>query len=349
MLATRPPAPGGWCGVGEPCHKHAAGSVGEDVGEDVVFAGGWEDRAAELRGDAAALAVLANREGSAFLPVWRGKPLIAGEARDRLGWLDAKSAVLGHARHAPLFLGFHGGRAHFAADVSSWEPDGLDRAALAMFLDPTEHHHPDLPGDHRFAELRGSMVLLSPVDAAMGATTRALFNWTRTHRFCSRCGARSAPVMAGWQRQCAECKAQHFPRTDPVVIMLVVRGNRLLMGRSPGWPEGMYSALAGFVEPGESLEAAVRREIFEETGITAGAVRYVASQPWPWPNSLMLGFLAEATSDEITLDHELEDACWITREDLVDVLAGLHPRVRRPRNGAIAHYLISRWLAGRIA
>lgn len=319
------------------------------MGEGVVFAGGWDDRSAELRSDGAALAALAARGDARFLPVWRGKPLIAGEARDRLGWLVADSAVLAHGRDKRLFMGFHGGAPHFAADVSAWEPDGLDRAALAMFFDPTEHHHPDLPGDHRFAELRGSMSLLSPVDAAMGATARALFNWHRTHRFCSSCGVRSGPVMAGWQRQCPSCNAQHFPRTDPVVIMLVVRGNRLLLGRSPGWPEGMYSALAGFVEPGESLEAAVRREVYEETGIRAGEVRYIASQPWPWPNSLMLGFVAEALTDAITLDHELEDARWMTCEELVDVLAGLHPQVRRPRAGAIAHYLISGWLAGQIA
>jgi len=323
--------------------------MGAGVGEDVVFAGGWDDRAAELRADPAALAALAARADAVVLPVWRGKPLIAGAGRDRLGWLPADSTVLAHARDAPLFLGFHAGHPHFAADVSGWEPDGLDRAALAMFFDPTEHHHPDLPGDHRFAELRGSMSLLSPQDAAMGATARALFNWHRTHRFCSSCGARSGPVNAGWQRQCPACNAQHFPRTDPVVIMLVVRGNRMLLGRSPGWPEGMYSALAGFVEPGESLEAAVRREVHEETGIRAGAVRYIASQPWPWPNSLMLGFVAEALSEAITLDHELEDARWMTREELVDVLAGLHPDVRRPRTGAIAHYLISGWLAGQIA
>lgn len=314
----------------------------------VVFAGGWDDRAAALRDDASALVDLAARADARVLPIWRGKPLIAGEARDRLGWLAPGGTVLAHARDGWLFLGFHDDVPHFAADVSSWEPDGVDRAALAMFFDPTEHHHPAMPGDHRFAELRGSMALLLPVDAAMAATARALFNWHRTHRFCSSCGARSNWAMAGWQRQCPACNAQHFPRTDPVVIMLVQRGNRLLLGRSPGWPEGMYSALAGFVEPGESLEAAVRREIMEETGIHTGAVRYIASQPWPWPNSLMLGFVADALSEAITLDHELDDARWLTREDLVDVLAGLHPQVRQPRAGAIAHHLMSGWLAGRI-
>ncbi|KPQ07903.1 MAG: NAD+ diphosphatase NudC [Rhodobacteraceae bacterium HLUCCA12] len=314
----------------------------------VVFAGGWDDRAAELRADSATLAALLADGDAVMLPVWRGKPLIAGDERDRAGWLAPDSPVFDHARNTPLFLGFHGGKPHFAADISAWEPEGIDRAALAMFFDPSEHHHPDLPGDHRFAELRGSMTVLSPVDAAMAATARALFNWHRTHRFCSSCGTPSDWAMAGWQRQCPSCAAQHFPRTDPVVIMLVERGNRLLLGRSPGWPEGMYSALAGFVEPGESLEAAVRREVFEETGIRTGAVRYVASQPWPWPNSLMLGFLAEALSDAVTLDHELEDARWMTREELVDVLAGTHPQVRQPRAGAIAHFLLSGWLSGQI-
>lgn len=321
---------------------------GVELGETVVFTGGWDDRGAELRSDADAVARFLERPGTIVLPLWRGKALIAGEGRDRLGWVGADSPILVHARTERLFLGFHAGSALFAADVSSWEPDGLDRAALAMFFDPTEHHHPALPSDHRFGELRAVMTQLSGADAALGATARALFNWHRTHRFCSSCGARSEWSMSGWQRKCPGCGAQHFPRTDPVVIMLVQRGNRLLLGRSPGWPDGMYSALAGFVEPGESLEAAVRREVHEETSIQVGAVRYIASQPWPWPNSLMLGFVADALSEEIALDHELEDARWLTREELVDVLAGAHPGVRRPRAGAIAHFLISGWLAGRI-
>ena len=156
-------------------------------------------------------------------------------------------------------------------------------------------------------------------------------------------------TQSGWQRRCPSCDASHFPRTDPVVIMLVLRGNKVLLGRSPGWPEGMYSTLAGFVEPGESLEAAVRREVHEETGVSVTNVRYVAGQPWAWPNSLMLGFVADAQDEAITLDPvELEDAIWLTREEMVDVVAGLHPKVRRPRSGAIAYELISRWLSGSI-
>ena len=312
--------------------------------DGVVFGGTWDDRLAELRNDAEALEhELA--KGAQVLPLWRGRSLLAG---DGLGWIPADSPVLAHAGPDRLFLGRHAGIPRFVADVSSWEPEGLDRTALAMFFDSNEYRHPELPPDHRFGDLRGAMTRLDPAEAAMAATARALINWHRTHRFCSACGAASELHQAGWQRRCPSCNAQHFPRTDPVVIMLVRRGNRVLLGRSPGWPEGMYSALAGFVEPGETPETAVRREVFEETGIHLGPVRYIAAQPWPWPNSLMLGYLADAVSDEITLDHELEDARWITREEMVAVSAGLHPEVKAPRRGAIAHHLMKAWLSGQL-
>jgi len=155
--------------------------------------------------------------------------------------------------------------------------------------------------------------------------------------------------MAGWQRNCPACGAHHFPRTDPVVIMLVTRGNSVLIGRSPGWPDGMYSLLAGFVEPGETLEAAVRREVFEETGVRVGPVRYLASQPWPFPASLMFGCQGEALEGAITIDPaEIEDALWLTREEMVTVMAAAHPRIRAPRRGAIAHFLAEAWLADRL-
>ncbi|MCL4674473.1 MAG: NAD(+) diphosphatase [Pararhodobacter sp.] len=283
------------------------------------------------------------------LPLWRGRPLVAGADKDVAGWLAPDHPVLAHAKKTWIFLGRHVGVARFAADVSSWRPEYLDEAAMAGFFDPVDYHHPSLPGDHVFAELRGLMVSLRPVDAALASSARALLNWHRSHRFCSTCGQPSVISMSGWQRRCPDCHTSHFPRTDPVVIMLVLRGNKALLGRSPGWPEGMYSALAGFVEPGETLEAAVRREVREETGVAVGAVRYVADQPWAWPNSLMLGFVAQARDEAITLDPaELEDAIWISREEMVDVVAGLHPTIRRPRSGAIAHELITRWLSGEI-
>jgi NAD+ diphosphatase len=155
--------------------------------------------------------------------------------------------------------------------------------------------------------------------------------------------------MGGWQRNCPACGAHHFPRTDPVVIMLVTRVNAVLMGRSPGWPEGMYSLLAGFVEPGETLEAAVRREVFEEAGVRLGRVGYLASQPWPFPASLMFGCRAEALTEEITIDPaEIEAARWVPREEMLTVLAGRHPELRAPRRGAIAAFLIEAWLADRL-
>lgn len=315
--------------------------------ERVTFGGGGGlDRAAAWRVDAARMAALQADPDTGVLPFWRGKPLIAG---DRLGLVRPGHPVLDAAAPDWLFLGVVDGAARFAADLSAWEPSGLDPAAQGAFFDPTEQHHPGLPDDHRFAELRGAMARLPALDAELAATARGLLEWHRTHGFCARCGARSALSHAGWQRHCPACHAPHFPRTDPVVIMLVTRGNRVLVGRSPGWPEGMYSLLAGFVEPGETVEAAVRREVAEETGVPVGAVRFLASQPWPFPASLMLGCAAEATGDTITVDPaELEDAVWVTREEMVEVMGGRHARLRPARRGAIAHFLLQAWLADRL-
>ena len=203
--------------------------------------------------------------------------------------------------------------------------------------------------DHAFAELRTHMVALAPRDAELAATARGLLGWHRSHGFCARCGAPSAAERAGWMRRCTACGAAHFPRTDPVAIMLVTRGDHALLGRSPGFPEGMYSLLAGFIEPGETVEAAVRREVAEESGIRVGRVGYMASQPWPFPASLMIGCHAEAVSAEIRVDPtELEDALWITRRELQDVFAHAHPRLSAPRPGAIAEFLLRAWLADRL-
>ena len=316
--------------------------------DDIALAGGDWDRAAAWRSDPGRQAE--SWATGAVLPVWRGRPLLTGDADTAgLGWLAPGHPVLTHGDgDAPLFLGLWRGQARFAVDVSSWEPPALDQAAMAMFHDPGEYRHPALPGDHRFAELRGVLTALDPTEGALAATARALFNWHRSHGFCAVCGQPSTVAQAGWQRRCGACQASHFPRTDPVVIMLVRRGNRALLGRSPGWPAGMYSALAGFVEPGETPEQAVRREVLEETGIRTGAVGYLGAQPWPWPNSLMLGMVADALDDAITVDAELDDARWITREDMVRVFAGIHPDIRAPRLGAIAHALLHAWVSGRV-
>jgi NAD+ diphosphatase len=180
----------------------------------------------------------------------------------------------------------------------------------------------------------------------LAATAKALINWHEIHGFCANCGAKSAVSHAGWQRTCPDCGRHHFPRTDPVVIMLITHGTSVLMGRSPGWPEGMYSLLAGFLEPGETLEAAVRREVMEEAGVPVGPVSYLASQPWPFPASLMIGCAGEALSRDLTIDPiEIEDALWVTRDEMMQVFAGEHPVLKPSRRGSIAHYLLQNWLA----
>jgi NAD+ diphosphatase len=307
------------------------------------------DRAAHLR-EGPGLMDRAADPSARILPVWRGKPLVAGGTGEEEplapGWLPPGHPVLALAACPPVFLGLAPGQApRFALDVSAWTPPEVPDT-LGAFLDPSEQRHPDLAADHRFAELRAVMTRVGAAEAGVLATAKAILGWHETHGFCARCGAPSEPAAAGWQRACPSCGTKHFPRTDPVVIMLVTRGDRLLLGRSPGWPPGMHSLLAGFVEPGETVEAAVRREVAEETGVTVGQVGYLASQPWPFPASLMLGCRAEALTEDIVVDPvELEAARWVTRAEMLRAVAGQHPEIRAPRHGAIAGFLIGRWLA----
>ena len=305
----------------------------------------WHSRAAQNRPHRHHLDPDAYAHDSLILPVWRGKPHLG---RGGLGWVAPDHPMLDHAPLPHLYLGRHRDRDVFAADLSGWEPDAMDRAALAMFADTSLQVHPDAPEGTHFAELRLAMTSLPPAEASLAATARAIFNWHRTHRFCAACGHQSIVVQAGWERHCPACGAKHFPRTDPVVIMLVTHGNALLLGRSPGWPDRMYSALAGFIEPGETLEAAVAREVCEETGLATRNIRYIASQPWPFPNSLMFGCSAEACGTSLTIDDELDDARWLSREDVLASWSGDHPDILPARKGSIAHYLIGQWLAGRV-
>lgn len=319
-----------------------------DTLDTLSFAGGEIDRAAWLRGDEAKLALLRSAPETRVILFWRGKPLVQEAEATTLVRLDPGSELVGRAS-GHCFLGFEAGAAVFAADLKGWEPEDVDFSTLGAFLDPSRQRHPDLPADHVFAELRAVMTRLGPNDAELAAMAKALFGWHDSHLFCARCGEPSQMVNAGWQRKCDACGGQHFPRTDPVVIMLITRGNNVLLGRSPGWPEGMYSLLAGFVEPGETVEAAVRREVFEETAIEVGEVTYLSSQPWPFPSSLMVGCSGVALSEKITLDPvELEDALWVTREDLVRAFAGNHTKIKPARKGAIAHHILWKWLAGHI-
>ncbi len=312
------------------------------IAETVTFGGSGLDRAAEMRARADELKLQA---GARTVLLWRGKPMISG---DDLLRVPMDHPVLADASADLILLGRENDAPVFAANLSAWEPSDLNAETLDSFLDPSEQEHPAVP-NAVFAELRAVMTRLSPRDAELAATAKAVMEWHRTHRFCARCGAESAMAMAGWQRDCAACGAHHFPRTDPVVIMLITHRNAVLVGRSPGWPEGMYSLLAGFVEPGETIEAAVRREVFEEAGIRVGAVSYLSSQPWPFPASLMFGCAGAALNTDITIDpQEIEDAIWVTREEMADAFAGTHPKILPARKGAIAHFLLEAWLADRL-
>ena len=354
------------------------------IAERVVFGGGAGalDRAADRRARPEEMARLLAHAAARVLPLWRGRPLLRPGPPPGLGWLPVGHLLLEGAE-APLFLGLAsegdpsvsgdpgdaggpsgGAGPRFATDLSAWTPGalgapgGLGAPGSPGVVDPAgdsaawaaaPQAHPLAPDGFAFAELRAAAPGLTPREAELAATARALTGWHATHRFCARCGTASEPAQAGWQRLCPACGAHHFPRTDPVVIMLVTHGEAVLLGRSPGWPEGMFSLLAGFVEPGETIEAAVRREVFEETGVRVAEVGYLASQPWPFPASLMIGCRGRALGRDLTLDPvEIEDAAWLTREEVAAAFAGRHERVRPPREGAIAGFLLRAWLADRL-
>lgn len=316
--------------------------------ETVTFGGSGLDRAAEIRMDAGVLQQAKDAPDTSTILFWRGKPLMNAD-RSGLVRLPMNHAVLSETKSPPILLGREDTGFVFAHDISRWKPAELDAEAMGSFLDRSEQSHPALVQGQAFCELRAIMTLLDTRDAELASTAKAILGWHRSHRFCAICGHESAMAMAGWQRDCPSCGGHHFPRTDPVVIMLITRGNKVLMGRSPGWPEGMYSLLAGFVEPGETLEAAVRREVMEEASIPVGAVDYLASQPWAFPSSLMFGCRGEALDDRITIDPvELDDAIWVTREEMMQAFAGAHPVLKPARKGAIAHFILRNWLADRL-
>jgi NAD+ diphosphatase len=231
---------------------------------------------------------------------------------------DAVSVFLGLAASAD------GGAPRFAAAAS-----GADLVA-------------DFGG--RIVDARAAAVQLGDGRAEIVAQARSLLDWHARHKFCAVCGAGTVMNKAGYARTCGGCGAEHFPRTDPVVIMLAIKGDHALVGRQPGFPKRFFSALAGFVEPGESLEEAVAREIFEEAGIRTARVRYLASQPWPFPSSLMIAAFAEAVNFDITLDtDELEEARWVTKDEVRAALAGTGDWLAPPPV-AIAHTLFTAWV-----
>ena len=221
---------------------------------------------------------------------------------------------------------------------------------LLGLADDKPHFVPlvDAAGDaFRSPAMWRALTLLSAEDAAIYGTARSLIEWHNAHRFCGKCGHATALFRAGWGRKCGNCDTDHFPRTDPVVIMLAEFEGKALLGRQSRFPPGNYSALAGFLEPGESIDEAVRREIWEESGVTCGTVRYVTSQPWPFGGSqLMIACVADAEGDEITLDTtELEDARWVTKDEARAALANTDDRTfNAPPPFAIAHSLLRYWV-----
>ncbi len=297
-----------------------------------VFAGGELDRAAPRRSDETWVAALRANPESRYVALWRGLCLIDGGAAPRAAYLSLETIerVLPDGAILAL-LGLDSDIATFAVDLSKLEDDPA-RGALAGFGE--------------FRDLRDFGGLMTAPEASLMAHARGLIYWHRRHRFCGVCGSPADISDAGHLRRCGNrsCGVEHFPRTDPAVIMLVADGDRCLMGRQAEWPEGLYSTLAGFVEPGESLEEAVAREVWEETGITVCDVRYHSSQPWPFPSSLMLGFHATATSTEISLNRdELDDARWFHRE----ALRNPGEAMRLPRPTSISRRLVEDWLEGK--
>lgn len=297
---------------------------------DLGFAHGVLDRAAHRREDADFLAT-ALTTGKSYAVVGDAVVLHAGEPLDAL--FDVAGLPLPEQQRERVFLGLEGEAPRFATLY-----DETASEALAA-----------VPGVTLIGLRQCAVEALLP-PGALGAlaTGKALLYWHAKHRFCSTCGALTKVTQAGWRRDCPACQALHFPRTDPVVIMLAVQGDVCLMGRQPRFVPGMYSCLAGFCEPGETIEAAVRREVFEEAGITTGRVRYLASQPWPFPESLMIGCIAEATSQTIQRDEtELEDARWFTRDEVKLMFARQHPeQFWAPAKFSLASQLLQAWVRG---
>jgi NAD+ diphosphatase len=300
--------------------------------DPIAFSGSPLDRSAIERRDPAWVERLLAAPATRFLPLFKLDPLVKQAEGPALAWARWELFEDLDPKPEPMLLGTDGDVAHFAVDVS-----GLDEPLASLGLE----------GVADFEDLRKIAGELTTGEVAIFAHARSLLDWHARHRHCPACSGDTAVMLGGAHRRCIECSVEHFPRTDPVAIAVVVKGDRCLLGRGSGWPDTMYSALAGFVETGETIEEAVRREIREESGVAVGDVRYVKSQPWPFPSSLMIGCIAIAESEEITVDRvELVDARWFSRSEVRDALDGKPGPLFVPPPFAIANHLMRAWVDG---
>jgi NAD+ diphosphatase len=289
------------------------------------------DRAAHLRTSNEKLFAMEGQRDARAYVVYRDSLVVKQEAEGPRALLTIDEALKFGANPGTIFLGLRDGAPVFGM--------GMSAAAAEKLLGRD---------DVGVTELRGMAMQGSvpPAQLSAVAMAKSLVSWHQRHGFCANCGTRTGMSQGGWKRDCPSCKTEHFPRTDPVVIMLVTSGEKCLMGRQKQFPTGMWSCLAGFVEAAETIEDAVRREIFEESGIRCTDVAYYMTQPWPYPSSLMIGCTARATNEDIVVDHsELEDARWFDRTEAMLMLKREHPEgMAGPHPFAIAHHLLGRWL-----
>ena len=343
-------------GGGYSCHDRSKGRQPR-LALTHIFAGDPLDRADAERRDDRWIEERLARADSLFLPFWRLDPLATNGDAPTLAWQG--NGILEHAVDGatPVLLGLRDDVAHFAVDVTGG-------TKVAADVDGTGPENPaellGLPGGTSFQDARGVATEIPGEQSGTLAHARALIGWHQRHGFCPNCGAQTRPAKGGNERICDACGAHHFPRTDPVAIMAVTDGDRCLLGQTRARrATRFYSALAGFIDQGESIEEAVRREVWEEAGIRVGEVRYHSSQPWPFPSSLMIGCIAQAVTTEIRADPgEMADVRWVSRDEVLEALKissepGYSLTAAAPGDGlrvpgpiAIAHHIIKAWATG---